>query len=84
MNLFGWIALIVDAALAVVAIVKWKHAVTARKIGDVLIKTIEQAPIGDRDRAALKHEAKMKSHRAGVSKKLHARVAANGYSGQAA
>lgn len=76
MSLFGWATIIVDAILAVAAIVKWRHATTARAIGDVLIKTIETAPIGLPERKALKADAKMTSHRAGVSKHLHARVTA--------
>ncbi len=84
MSWLSWIPIVLDAVLAVVALVKWKHAVTARKIGDVLIETIERAPIGQPEREKLKYDAKMKSHRAGVSKNLEARLETKGYSGKAA
>ncbi|MFH1558028.1 MAG: hypothetical protein ABII76_24755 [Pseudomonadota bacterium] len=76
MSFFGWIPLIVNAILAVTTIINWKHAKTARAIGDVLIETIEKAPIGSSERADVKGRARNESERAGVAGALHARVKA--------
>jgi len=82
MSWFGWVPIVLDAVLAVAAIIKWKHARTARAIGDVLIETIEKAPMPRPQRKDLKLNARARSHAAGVGEKLHARVTAKGYVGR--
>lgn len=81
MNWFGWITIVVDAVLAVTAIVKWRHARTAQEIGDVLIDVIESASVTHVGRKDLKRHARTESQCRGVGDQLHARVKAKGYSG---
>ncbi len=82
MTWFGWIPIVLDVVLAIAAIVKWKHAKTAQAIGDVLIDTIERAPMPAPQRKDLKSLAQARSHAAGVEEKLHERLTEKGYVGR--
>lgn len=82
MSWFTWIAVAADAVMAIVAILKWKHAATAGKIADVLIGTIETAT--PTEAAHLKRDAERHSRHSGVGTALYRRVVAMGFSGKAA